>query len=90
MNYSYEIIFSTKGATEHGIQMEKKITGLTKNRVRAIACIGKEAFSSYEIVNEMTGEVEESFYRGTNFKYEEKDIAEIISEIDHFLYLTNN
>lgn len=52
--------------------------------------MGKKAFRSYDIVNEMTGEVEESFYRGTNFKYDEKDIAEVISEIDHLLYLTNN
>ena len=87
MNYYYEINFSTRGATEHGIEMEMKITGLTKNRARTIACMGKEAFRSYDIVNEMTGEVEESFYRGTNFQYEKKDIAEVISEIDHLLYL---
>ena len=90
MNYSYEINFKTRGATENGIQMEMRITGLTENRVKTIACMGKKAFRSYDIVNEMTGEVEESFYRGTNFKYEERDIAEVISEIDHFLYLTNN
>lgn len=90
MNYSYEINLSTRGATEHGIQMEMKITGLTENRAKTIAGMGKKAFRSYEIVNEMTGEVEESFYRGTNFKYEEKDIAEVISEIDHLLYLIRN
>ena len=90
MNYSYEINFKTRGATENGIQMEMRITGLTENRVKTIACMGKKAFRSYDIVNEMTGEVEESFYIGTNFKYEERDIAEAIAEINRFLYLTKN
>lgn len=88
MNYSYEINLSTRGATENGIQMEIRITSLTENRAKIIAGIGKKAFRSYDIVNEITGEVEESFYRGTNFKYEQKDIAEVIAEINHFLYLT--
>ena len=88
MNYSYEINLSTRGATENGIQMEIRITSLTENRAKIIASIGKKAFRSYDIVNEITGEVEESFYRGTNFKYEQKDIAEVIAEINHFLYLT--
>lgn len=88
MNYSYEINLSTRGATENGIQMEIRITSLTENRAKIIAGIGKKAFRSYDIVNEITGEAEESFYRGTNFKYEQKDIAEVIAEINHFLYLT--
>lgn len=90
MNYSYEINFKTREATENGIQMEMRITGLTENKAKTIAGMGKKAFRSYDIVNEMTGEVEESFYRGTNFKYDEKNIVEVIAEIDHFLYLTKN
>ena len=89
MNFSYEINLSTRGATENGIQAEIKITGLTEKRAKIIAGMGMKAFRGYDIVNEMTGEVEESFYRGTNFKYQEKDIAKVIAEINHFLYLTN-
>lgn len=89
MNYTYEITFSTRGATENGIQTDIKITGLTENRAKVIAGMGKKAFRSYDIVNEMTGEIEESFYRGTNFKYEQEDIAAVIAKINHFLYLTN-
>lgn len=88
MNYTYEINFSTRGAAGYGIEMEAKITGLTENRAKIIAAMGKKAFRSYDIVNEQTGEVEESFYRGTNFKHEYKDIAETLAEINHFLYLT--
>lgn len=88
MNYSYEINFSTRGAAGHGIQTDIKITGLTESRAKVIAAMGKKAFRSYDIVNEMTGEVEESFYRGTNFRYQYKDVAEVLAEIDHFLYLT--
>lgn len=89
MNYSYEVCLSTRGAAGYGIQMEAKITGLSENKAKIVANMGIKAFRAYEIINEMTGEIEESFYRGTNFEHGCKDIAEVIAEINHFLYLTN-
>lgn len=87
MNYTYEITFSTTGQRENGMNISLKITNLDKVRVKAVAARGIKGFHSYKIINEQTGEIEESFYRGLEFSGN-RSTAQVMNEIEEFINAT--
>ena len=86
MNYSYEINFSTNGQGENGMNINLKITNLSKARVKTVAAIGIRGFLSYEIINEQTGEVVGNFYRGLELSDNRKAVR-AMNEIGEFINL---
>lgn len=87
MNYTYEINFSSVGQGENGMNISLKITNLDKVRVKAVAAMGIRGFRSYEIINEQTGEIEESVYRGLEFSGN-RSAVQVMNEIEEFINAT--
>ena len=87
INYTYEINFSTAGREENGMDISLKITNLDKVRVKAVAAMGIRGFRSYKIVNEQTGEIEESVYRGLEFSGN-RSAVQVMNEIEEFINAT--